>query len=88
MPSNQCTNSLMELSFAVGNMLGSESCDRSDYVQLGNILDAYDCSKRGDAGKKLSQIKKKLTMLLPTDNVPPLAVLIFIASKYGQRTMN
>ena len=60
MPSNQCTNSLMELSFAVGNMLGSESCDRGDYVQLGNILDAYDCSKRGDAGKKLSQIKEKV----------------------------
>ena len=64
MPSNQCTNSLMELSFAVGNMLGSESCFRTDYTQLKEILDAYDCSKRGEAGDKLTQIKEKVNNAL------------------------
>ena len=50
MPSNECTNNLMELSFAVGNMLGAEACDRNDYIQLREILRGWDCSNRGKAG--------------------------------------
>ena len=51
MPSNECANSLMELSFAVGNMIGSQSCDESDWDQLTLILNAYECSTRGKAGR-------------------------------------
>ena len=50
MPSNQCTNTLMELSFAVGNMIGDQKCQTEDWDQLRDILNGWECSTRGDAG--------------------------------------
>lgn len=50
MPSNQCTNTLMELSFAVGNMIGDQRCQSEDWDQLRDILNGWECSTRGDAG--------------------------------------
>ena len=49
MPSNQCTNTLMELSFAVGNMVGDQKCQTEDWDQLKDILNGWECSTRGDA---------------------------------------
>jgi len=49
MPSNQCTNTLMELSFAVGNMIGDKQCQTEDWDQLKDILNGWECSTRGDA---------------------------------------
>ena len=49
MPSNQCTNTLMELSFAVGNMIGDAQCQTEDWDQLKDILNGWECSTRGDA---------------------------------------
>jgi len=57
MPSNQCTNSLMELSFAVGNMFGAAECVKEDYSQLGDILAAWECSKKGAVKKELDEMK-------------------------------
>lgn len=57
MPSNQCTNSLMELSFAVGNMFGASDCSKDDYRQLGDILNAWECSKRGKVKDELDLMK-------------------------------
>ena len=57
MPSNQCTNTLMELSFAVGNMMGAAECVKDDYRQLQDILNAWECSKRGDTKKELDVMK-------------------------------
>ena len=61
MPSNQCTNSLMELSFAVGNMLGAKDCFKDDYRQLSDILEAWECSKRGDVKDELALMKEVVT---------------------------
>ena len=57
MPSNQCTNSLMELSFAVGNMFGANVCVKDDYRQLSDILEAWECSKRGKVVEELDVMK-------------------------------
>ena len=57
MPSNQCTNSLMELSFAIGNMFGASDCSKDDYRQLGDILEAWECSKRGKVKDELDLMK-------------------------------
>jgi len=57
MPSNQCTNSLMELSFAVGNMFGAAECVKDDYRQLSDILEAWECSKRGKPKEELDVMK-------------------------------
>ena len=57
MPSNECTNTLMELSFALGNMIGAEACDKADYVQLQGILNAWECSRRGKTGDEYDNIK-------------------------------
>ncbi len=57
MPSNECTNTLMELSFALGNMIGAEACDKADYVQLQGILNAWECSRRGKTGDEYELIK-------------------------------
>ena len=58
MPSNQCTNTLMELSFAVGNMFGAAECVKDDYRQLGDILEAWECSKRGKVDDELQLMKE------------------------------
>jgi hypothetical protein len=58
MPSNQCTNTLMELSFAVGNMFGAAECVKDDYRQLGDILEAWECSKRGKVEDELALMKE------------------------------
>lgn len=50
MPSNQCTNTLMELSFAVGNMIGDQKCQSEDWDQLQDILHGWECRTSGDAG--------------------------------------
>jgi hypothetical protein len=57
MPSNQCTNSLMELSFAVGNMFGAAECVKDDYRQLNDILNAWECSKKGKVKEELDIMK-------------------------------
>ena len=57
MPSNQCTNSLMELSFAVGNMFGAVVCVKDDYRQLSDILEAWECRKTGDVKEELDIMK-------------------------------
>jgi len=57
MPSNQCTNSLMELSFAIGNMFGATDCSKDDYRQLGDILEAWECRKTGDVKEELDIMK-------------------------------
>ena len=57
MPSNQCTNSLMELSFAIGNMFGATDCSKDDYRQLGDILEAWECTKRGKVKDELDLMK-------------------------------
>jgi hypothetical protein len=54
MPSNQCTNSLMELSFAIGNMFGAAECVKDDYRQLKDIINAWECSKRGKVKDELA----------------------------------
>ena len=56
MPSNQCTNTLMELSFAVGNMFGAADCDKSDWNQLKEIVDHWECKTTGDAGEELGNM--------------------------------
>jgi len=56
MPSNQCTNTLMELSFAVGNMFGAADCDKSDWNQLKDIVDHWECKTTGDAGEELGNM--------------------------------
>lgn len=49
MPSNECTTTLMELGFAVGNMVGAEDCGLDDWNQIQAILDrGWECSTRGD----------------------------------------
>ena len=53
MPSNQCTTSLVELGFAVGNMVGAEGCDAADYKQLEEILRGWQCKMTGDVGRLL-----------------------------------
>jgi len=53
MPSNQCTTSLMELGFAVGNMAGAGVCDAADYAQLEDILGGWQCRDTGDVGRLL-----------------------------------
>jgi len=58
MPSNQCTTSLMELGFAVGNMAGAAVCDAADYKQLGDILAAWDCRQTGGAGDEYDKFVK------------------------------
>jgi hypothetical protein len=57
MPSNQCTNSLMELSFAIGNMIGAEQCDVDDWKQLRNSLASWECSDRGKTGDALEALQ-------------------------------
>jgi len=57
MPSNQCTNSLMELSFAIGNMIGAEQCDVDDWKQLQSSLASWECSDRGKSGDALDAMK-------------------------------
>ena len=57
MPSNECTNTLMELSFAVGNMIGAEACDKNDYLQLQGILNAWECSRRGKTNDEYDLMK-------------------------------
>jgi Spy/CpxP family protein refolding chaperone len=39
----------MELSFAVGNMIGDKNCQTEDWDQLKDILNGWECSTRGDA---------------------------------------
>ena len=51
MPSNQCTTSLVELGFAVGNMAGAGTCDAADYKQLEDILLGWQCKMTGDVGR-------------------------------------
>ena len=57
MPSNQCTTSLMELGFAVGNMAGAGACDADDYAQLADILAGWQCRDTGDVGRLLSDFE-------------------------------
>ena len=57
MPSNECTNTLMELSFALGNMIGAEACDKNDYLQLQGILNAWECSRRGKTNDEYDLMK-------------------------------
>jgi len=64
MPSNECTNTLMELSFAVGNMIGAEACDRDDYIQLQGILNAWECSKRGKTSDEYDNMKAAVATAL------------------------
>ena len=47
MPSNQCTTSLTELSFAIGNMIGAQQCDADDWRQIQSALSSWECSYRG-----------------------------------------
>jgi len=47
MPSNQCTTSLTELSFAIGNMIGAQQCDTDDWKQIQAALSSWECSYRG-----------------------------------------
>ena len=47
MPSNQCTTSLTELSFAIGNMIGAQQCDADDWKQIQAALSSWECSYRG-----------------------------------------
>tara|TARA_Y100000310_G_C20508302_1_gene727512 strand:- start:456 stop:980 length:525 start_codon:yes stop_codon:yes gene_type:complete len=47
----------MELSFAVGNMMGAAECVKEDYRQLQDILNAWECSKRGDTKKELDVMR-------------------------------
>lgn len=58
MPSNQCTITLMELGFAIGNMAGAGSCDEGDYKQLEDILSAWQCRETGEAGKLVDTFTK------------------------------
>ncbi len=60
MPSNQCTTSLMELGFAVGNMAGAEVCDSADYKQLEDILAGWQCRDTGGVGKLLDDFRSLL----------------------------
>jgi hypothetical protein len=62
MPSNECTTSLMELGFAVGNMAGAAVCDENDYKQIGDILEAWQCRKTGDTGKLLLEFDGLVTL--------------------------
>ena len=62
MPSNECTTSLMELGFAVGNMAGAAVCDGDDYKQIGDILEAWQCRKTGDTGKLLLEFDGLVTL--------------------------
>ena len=61
MPSNQCTNTLMELSFAVGNMIGDQKCQTEDWDQLKDILNGWECSTRGDAGEAKGNMEALVT---------------------------
>jgi len=47
----------MELSFAIGNMFGAAECVKDDYRQLGDILEAWECSKRGETKKELEVMR-------------------------------
>ena len=59
MPSNECTTTLMELGFAVGNMVGAEECQVEDWNQIIAILDrGWECSIRGDIGDAKTILKK------------------------------
>ena len=64
MPSNQCTNSLTELSFAVGNMIGAQQCDVDDWRQIRDQLASWECSDRGKAGDALAQMFGTVTSAL------------------------
>ena len=58
MPSNECTTTLMELGFAVGNMVGAEDCGIEDWNQIIAILDrGWECSTRGDIGDAKTILK-------------------------------
>ena len=57
MPSNQCTNSLTELSFAIGNMIGAQQCDVDDWKQIRAQLLAWECSDRGKVGDALDSMR-------------------------------
>jgi hypothetical protein len=77
MPSNQCTNTLMELSFAVGNMIGDQQCQTEDWDQLKDILNGWECSTRGDAGDAKENMQnlvvdaKKACAASTDDTCPP-----------------
>ena len=58
MPSNQCTTSLMEMGFAVGNMAGAETCDQADYKQLEDILMGWQCRMTGDVGRIMIEFQE------------------------------
>ena len=62
MPSNGCSNTLMELSFALGNMIGAEACDKTDYVQLQGILNAWECSRRGKTNDQYDNMKAAVSI--------------------------
>ena len=57
MPSNQCTSSLTELSFAIGNMIGAQVCDTDDWKQLQASLASWECSYRGKAKDAVDAMK-------------------------------
>ena len=61
MPSNQCTNSLTELSFAVGNMIGAQQCDVEDWRQIRDQLASWECSTRGAAGDAIDVMSDTVT---------------------------
>ena len=95
MPSNQCTNTLMELSFAVGNMVGDQKCQTEDWDQLKDILNGWECSTRGDAGDARENMQtlvadaKKACAADPKDTCPPsFCVDLFRAHEELVQTMN